>query len=167
MANLFLSFDSQLVFHFQYSLDNEAERQKYELEAERIRDKMNGQLGTPSEGLEIRNERLNALQRVEAQINEHLRMAENPSTPSRTSGAAPRSANLEQLYHEAIPMDKALSHSGPSAFGNPSGVAGLLQHPVSQFIWTSNPTLSVLCVHQPRRREHQFCVLSWTSNLWP
>ncbi len=29
-----------------------------------------------------------------------------------------RSANLEQLYHEAIPMDKALSHSGPAMFGN-------------------------------------------------
>ena len=75
--------------------------------------------------VELRNERssLTALQRVEAQINE--KRMENPSRPQ----GHPRSANLHQLYHEAIPMDKALSHSGPSAFGN-----GLLQHPVSQFI---------------------------------
>ena len=76
------------------------------------------------QGVELRNERsLTALQRVEAQINE--KRMENPSRPQ----GHPRSANLHQLYHEAIPMDKALSHSGPSAFGN-----GLLQHPVSQFI---------------------------------
>ena len=74
--------------------------------------------------VELRNEQsLTALQRVEAQINE--KRMENPSRPQ----GHPRSANLHQLYHEAIPMDKALSHSGPSAFGN-----GLLQHPVSQFI---------------------------------
>lgn len=84
---------------------------------------MNARLGTPSQ--DLRTERLNALQRVEAQINEQRRM----ESSSRSSlQPQPRSANLEQLYHEAIPMNKALSHSGPSAFGN-----GLLQHPVSQF----------------------------------
>ena len=152
-------------------MDNEAERQKYELQAERIRQEMNERLGTPSEGLELRNERLNALQLVEAQINEtsqhihatsqhnyetshhqrHQRMmaaaSENNQGFSGTSGGGrpqhPRSANLEQLYHEAIPMDKALSHSGPSAFGN-----GLLQHqhPVSQFI--CEPALPI----RPTRR---------------
>ena len=34
-----------------YSLDNEAERQKYELEAERIRQEMISRLGTPNEGM--------------------------------------------------------------------------------------------------------------------
>jgi hypothetical protein len=31
----------------------------------------------------------------------------------------PQSCNLEQLYHEALPLSKALSHSGPPAFGDP------------------------------------------------
>ena len=83
-----------------------------------------------TEGVELRIERLTALQRVEAQLNE--KRMENLPSVSRAQGH-PRSANLEQLYHEAIPMDKALSHSGPSAFGN-----GLLQHPVSQFILTDS-----------------------------
>ena len=87
-------------------------------------------LGTPNEGREIRNERLSALQRVETQINE-LRRMENPSRSGQAScPPSSAAANLGLLYHEAIPMDKALSHSGPSAFGN-----GLLlqQHPVSHF----------------------------------
>ncbi len=101
-----------------------------ELQAERIRQEMNARLGTSSEVLEKRNERLSALQRVEAQINEQQqRHQPQPLRMENPSRLHPRSANLEQLYHEAIPMDKALSHSGPSAFGN-----GLLQHPVSQFI---------------------------------
>ena len=33
-----------------YSLENEAERQKYELQAERIRQEMNARLGNPNEG---------------------------------------------------------------------------------------------------------------------
>ena len=38
-------------FIFQYSLDNEAERQKYELQAERIRQEMNIRLGhNPNQG---------------------------------------------------------------------------------------------------------------------
>lgn len=32
--------------------------------------------------------------------------------------AHPQSCNLEQLYHEALPLSKALSHSGPPAFGD-------------------------------------------------
>ena len=127
----------QSFFSFQYSLDNEAERQKYELQAERIRQEMNARLGTPNEGVELRIERLTALQRVEAQLNE--KRMENLPSVSRAQGH-PRSANLEQLYHEAIPMDKALSHSGPSAFGN-----GLLQHPVSQFILTDFFVILKVC----------------------
>ena len=38
-------------FILQYSLDNEAERQKYELQAERIRQEMNIRLGhNPNQG---------------------------------------------------------------------------------------------------------------------
>lgn len=116
----------------QYSLDNEAERQKYELQAQRIQEEMVSRLGTPNEGLEIRNERLNALKRLETQLNELRRppmaMENMAMAVSSRQQPHPRSANLEQLYHEAIPMaDKALSHSGPSAFGN----ALLRQQPVS------------------------------------
>ena len=92
---------------------------------------MQDRLGASIE--ETQTERLNALRRVESQINELERMEQTKSATasSRGPGAGrigqpPRSANLEQLYHEAIPMDKALSHSGPSAFGN-----GLLQHPTT------------------------------------
>ena len=80
--------------------------------------------------MDSQNERLNALRRVESQINELKRMEGQTHSGAEPRGAGgriiqqPRSADLAQLYHEAIPMDKALSHSGPSAFGN-----GLLQHP--------------------------------------
>ena len=30
----------------------------------------------------------------------------------------PQSCTLEQLYHEALPLEKALSHSGPPTFPN-------------------------------------------------
>ena len=57
--------------------------------------------------MELRNERLSTLQRVEALIKEK----------SHT-----RSANLDNLLHQgrpdATPMDKAMSHSGPCTFGN-------------------------------------------------
>jgi hypothetical protein len=39
----------------------------------------------------------------------------------RRAGGHPQSCNLEQLYHEALPLSKALSHSGPPAFGDPGG----------------------------------------------
>jgi hypothetical protein len=120
---------------FQYSLDNEAERQKYELQAQRIHEDMVRRLGTPNEGLEVKNSRLNGLKRVESQITELKRMEQINQLPAAsTRRPQPRSANLEQLYHEAIPMHKALSHSGPSTFGN-----GLLQHPVSSIIDRVSP----------------------------
>ena len=126
------------LFSLQYSIDNYEERRKYELQAERMREEMQARLGSStSNEMDSQNERLNALRRVESQINELKRMEGQTHSGSASSAGAggriiqqPRSANLEQLYHEAIPMDKALSHSGPSAFGN--GQGGLLQqHPVS------------------------------------
>ena len=120
---------------FQYSIDNYEERRKYELQAERIREEMQARLGSHPDEIDSQNERLNALRRVDSQINELKRMSESTTQPQIPAGASarmlqqPRSANLEQLYHEAIPMNKALSHSGPSAFGNGQGL--LQQHPVS------------------------------------
>ena len=123
-------------FSLQYSIDNYEERRKYELQAERIREEMQARLGSSTNEMDSQNERLNALRRVESQINELKRMEGQTHSGAEPRGAGgriiqqPRSADLAQLYHEAIPMDKALSHSGPSAFGN--GQGGLLQqHPVS------------------------------------
>ena len=119
----------------QYSLDNEAERQKLELRAQRVQLEMEQKLGTSGECLRRREERFQAVKRVDQEIemlNEAKRtgtMAEHepPVATRRTVGpnpgpgrqnAVPRSANLEQYYHQALPMDKALSHSGPPIFGN-------------------------------------------------
>lgn len=121
----------------QYSLDNEAERQKLELRAQRVQLEMEQKLGTSGECLRRREERFQTVKRVEQEIetlNEAKRTAvtmatesEPPVATRRTVGpnpgpgrqhAVPRSANLEQLYHQALPMDKALSHSGPPIFGN-------------------------------------------------
>ena len=125
---------------FQFSLDNEAERQKLELRAQRIQLEMEQRLGTSSEGLRRREELFQAVKKVEQNIetlNEVKRtggakprtmdsepavatrraVGPNPG-PGRHNVPVPRSANLEQLYHQALPMDKALSHSGPPNFGN-------------------------------------------------
>ena len=39
------------LYFLDYSLENEAERQNYELEAERVRQEMNARLGTSNEGM--------------------------------------------------------------------------------------------------------------------
>ena len=39
-------------------------------------------------------------------------------------GGHPQSCNLEQLYHESLPMGRALSHSGPPALGGIGRVKG-------------------------------------------
>ena len=62
-------------------------------------------------GLELRNERLTALKRIEAQINEKKLKESN---------------NLETFYHEAIPMENSgalFHHKSPGNFDN----HGLLQ----------------------------------------
>ena len=98
-------------------MDNEAERQKYEILQQSQRD-MCEQLGS---------ERLTAVvgvpKHMDAPINEIRRM-DHPR--GRLGG--PRPHNLEQLYHETLPMNKALSHSGPSAFGNGLIVSFVAQH---------------------------------------
>ena len=40
-------------------------------------------------------------------------------------GGQPQSCNLEQLYHESLPLDKALSHSGPPGYGSVGSSVGL------------------------------------------
>ena len=47
---------------------------------------------------------------------------EEAQVGGRRAGAHPQSCNLEQLYHEALPLSKALSHSGPPAFGDPGRI---------------------------------------------
>ena len=37
----------------------------------------------------------------------------------------PQSCTLEQLYHEALPLEKALSHSGPPTFPNVGSAVSL------------------------------------------
>ena len=37
----------------------------------------------------------------------------------------PQSCTLEQLYHEALPLEKALSHSGPPTFPNVESAVSL------------------------------------------
>ena len=107
---------------------------------------MEQKLGTSSECLRRREELFQAVKKVEQDIealNEAKRVGVEPGTmeaepavatrratgpnpgPGRQNAHVPRSANLEQLYHQSLPMDKALSHSGPPNFGNQVG-----QHPV-------------------------------------
>ena len=125
---------TNLVFLFQYSLDNEAERQKLELRAQRVQLEMEQQLGTSTHCLRRQEERFQAVRRIEQEIEtlsgiESRTMTEHEPqvTSRRVLGSnpgpgrqhhVPRSANLEQLYHQSLPMDKALSHSGPPVFGN-------------------------------------------------
>ena len=98
---------------FQYSLDNEAERQKYEmLQNQRLQ----GVITQPNSTLLSGTQPNSATLLSGTQQLNSRKMDPQPSTSRRVGG--PRPQNLEQLYHEALPMNKALSHSGPSAFGN-------------------------------------------------
>ena len=66
-------------------------------------------------GLELRNERLTALKRIEAQINEKKQKESN---------------NLETFYHEAIPMENSgplFHHKNPGISSDNFGNNGLLQ----------------------------------------
>ena len=110
---------------FQYSLDNEAERQKLEQEAERLRG------GSGLLGGQRRAQHVEALRRVEAELEggAAAAAASNSTSPlsstTRSGGSSLRmaepslrlpprsSANLEQLYHEALPSPPILSNSGP------------------------------------------------------
>ena len=124
MSQSFTNFFFLIIF--QYSLDNEAERQKYEIlqaqqhiQPEGTTDSSNflqHQDSSARTGGSIPN--LHQHQHQSSPINEALSIRNNRMASADRRVQAPRSANLEQLYHEAIPMNKALSHSGPSAFGN-------------------------------------------------
>ena len=71
--------------------------------------------------------------RGEHELEEGVRRNVEEGGGARRAGH-PQSCNLEQLYHESIPMDRALSHSGPPAFGG-SG--------------TPAPSLRISQIHQP------------------
>ena len=102
---------------FQYSLDNEAERQRLEQEAERLR---GGGLGG-----QRRAQHVEALRRIEAELEganhatsslgaNHATSPLSSMVNVRPNPPPPRSsANLEQLYHEALPSPPILSNSGP------------------------------------------------------
>ena len=70
--------------------------------------------------------------RGEHELEEGVRRNVEEGGGARRAGH-PQSCNLEQLYHESIPMDRALSHSGPPAFGGsgnpPSLRISQIHHP--------------------------------------
>ena len=109
---------------FQYSLDNEAERQKYEiLQAQQHIQPDENTPNFPHQEPRIGGNppNLQTPHQISSPINEQNPLSRNNRIMAAANDRrvqAPRSANLEQLYHEALPMNKALSHSGPSAFGN-------------------------------------------------
>jgi hypothetical protein len=51
-------------------------------------------------------------ERVTSSNEERVEMRDGRRQPH------PQSCTLEQLYHEALPLEKALSHSGPPTFPN-------------------------------------------------
>ncbi|TRY69315.1 hypothetical protein TCAL_09734, partial [Tigriopus californicus] len=149
----------------EYSLDNEAERQKLEQQTEALRIQN-------SQGLQRRQNWVQSLNRVDNEIQElellsanggqrvihHRRTSETSSemagnhTGARAGPFQPRSVNLEQLYHEALPsMNKALSHSGPAHLG------GLLQDDAGSVMSFSSSIHSVqdaaMSSNHSRRRE--------------
>jgi len=128
-----------------YSLENELQRQQLEERAARVQASMLGTLGKPEEAIAKRRSRVQAISTIDTQLASFgERMDESrdsqsggaqsrpPPSEMRASQSTarsvrqPQSCNLEQLYHEALPLDKALSHSGPPAFGTQSlpGLAG-------------------------------------------
>ena len=61
------------------------------------------------------------------------------SGPREPRVRQPQSCNLEQLYHEALPLDKALSHSGPAGYGSSHGsVAAAGEEVASVISFTSS-----------------------------
>ena len=99
----------------QYSLDNERERQRLEDQSEQLRIQH-------ARGKQKRNHLVESLKQVEAEL-QLLNQQRKTNMEEQGQGASrpqhPRSANLDQLYHESLPlsMDKALSNSGPANIG--------------------------------------------------
>ena len=111
---------------FQYSLENELQRQQLEERAARVQSSLVSSLGRPEEALARRRSRVQAIGSLDTQLTglgvtmetgseAGVRREREPSTRGQRQ---PQSCNLEQLYHEALPLDKALSHSGPAGYGS-------------------------------------------------
>ena len=128
---------------FQYSLENELQRQQLEERAARVQGSMLTTLGKPEEAIARRRSRVQNIASIDSQLASlgermddqgarQVQARQPPTSEMRASQSTartvrqPQSCNLEQLYHEALPLDKALSHSGPPAFGTQSlpGLAG-------------------------------------------
>ena len=108
-------------------------------------------LGRPEEALARRRSRVQAISNIDTQLSGlGVRMeggetsgaagANMRSSQSRdTRVRQPQSCNLEQLYHEALPLDKALSHSGPPGYGSTaSSVAAAGEDTASVISFTSS-----------------------------
>ena len=89
---------------------------------------MVGTLGRPEDALARRRSRIQSIASIDSQLSglgvrmetREAREAPRGEDSSRRV-RQPQSCNLEQLYHEALPLDKALSHSGPPGYGQHSG----------------------------------------------
>ena len=88
---------------------------------------MLGALGKPEEALARRRARVQAIAGIDSELGalgEKMETSEagvalrGGRTGGRGGQAQPQSCNLEQLYHESLPLDKALSHSGPAGYGS-------------------------------------------------
>ena len=115
---------------FQYSLENELQRQQLEERAARVQSSLVSSLGKPEEALARRRSRVQAIGSLDTQLTGLGVRMESASEAAglrreRETGPRgqrqPQSCNLEQLYHEALPLDKALSHSGPPGYGSGTG----------------------------------------------
>ena len=91
-------------------------------------------LGKPEEALARRRARVQAIAGIDSQLTglgERMEASEAGVGPPMRAGRAggrggqPQSCDLEQLYHEALPLDKALSHSGPAGYGSVGSSVGM------------------------------------------
>ena len=125
---------------FQYSLENELQRQQLEERAARVQSSLVGTLGRPEEALARRRSRVQAIANVDTQLASlGVRMEDSRGQENRPRTRQPQSCNLEQLYHEALPLDKALSHSGPPGYGSTaSSVAAAGEETASVISFTSS-----------------------------
>ena len=114
-------------------MENELQRQQLEERAARVQSSLVATLGRPEEALARRRSRVQTLASLDTQL---AGLGVNMETAEAGAGAGasqvqgrpraartqqqPQSCNLEQLYHEALPLDKALSHSGPPGYGTSS-----------------------------------------------
>jgi len=125
-----------------YSLENEVQRQQLEERAARVQSGMVRVLGSPTEVLRRRKSQLENLKSIDQQLlvrGKSPNMDEEAARSRENAGRSvhPQSCNLEQLYHEALPLDKALSHSGPAAFGN-TGLSCHMEDTSSVISFTSS-----------------------------